>query len=89
MVFKLIGVLAPLDGGTRIPWAELLRHGFDIDALKCPRCASSMRVVAVVHDRDECRRYMEHAGIPTREDVPTRAWDPVPIDPLPPDDAVA
>jgi hypothetical protein len=78
-----------LDGGTRIPWADLLRHGFDLDALRCPRCAGTMRVLAVVQDRDECLRYMEHAGIPTRRDVPQRAWDPVPIDPAPQDDWVA
>jgi hypothetical protein len=80
---------APLDGGTRIPWADLLRHGFDIDALRCPRCAATMRVVAVVQDPGECRRYMEHAGIATRREVPQRAWDPVPIEPLPPDDWAA
>lgn len=78
-----------LEGGTRIPWADLLRHGFDLDALRCPRCAGTMRVVAVVQDRDECLRYMEHAGIPTRREVPQRAWDPVPIDPVSRDDWVA
>jgi hypothetical protein len=78
-----------LEGGTRIPWSDLLRHGFDLDALRCPRCAGTMRVVAVVQDRDECLRYMEHAGIPTRRDVPQRAWDPVPIDPVPQDNWIA
>ena len=79
----------PRDGGTRIPWADLMRHGFDIDVLRCPRCAGTMSVIALVHDRAECRRYMEHASIPLRDHVPQRAWDPVPIDPLPPDDTVA
>jgi hypothetical protein len=85
--------LTSSDGGTRIPWAELLRHGLGVDALRCPKCSATMTVVAVVKEPDECRRYMEHAGIATRGEIPTRAWDPVPIDPAfdstPPDDAVA
>jgi hypothetical protein len=32
---------------TRIPWAELLRHGLDIDVLACT-CGGRMRVVAAV-----------------------------------------
>jgi hypothetical protein len=39
-----------------------------------------MSVVAVVQNRDECKRYMAHVGIAMRGQVPTRAWDPVPID---------
>ena len=30
-------------------------------------------------------RYLAHIGVPTRDGVPKRAWDPVPIDPLTPD----
>jgi hypothetical protein len=62
---------------------------FDPDALRCPRCAGTMRVAAVVQDRDECLRYMEHAGIPNRREVPQRAWDPVPVARAPLDDWVA
>lgn len=86
-----------LAGGTRIPWADLMRHGFNLDVLRCPRCSSGMHVVAVVQDRAEARRYLAHVGIPpsdscperSRRDVPQRAWDPVPFDPPPPDDWVA
>jgi hypothetical protein len=38
-----------LDGGTRIPSADLLRHGFDLDALRCPRCAI-IDEVTVAHE---------------------------------------
>ncbi|HVN32376.1 MAG TPA: hypothetical protein VMT45_10345, partial [Thermoanaerobaculaceae bacterium] len=31
-----------------IPWAELLKRTFQTDALTCPRCGSTRRVVAVV-----------------------------------------
>ena len=91
----MLGPAAPANsrsgrnGGTRIPWAELLRHGVGLDALRCPNCAATMNVLAVVKDPEQRRRYLHHAGIATRDDVPQRAWDPVPIDPLPPDHAVA
>ena len=78
-----------LAGGTRIPWADLMRHGFNLDVLRCPHCASRMRVVAVVQDRAQARRYLAHVGIASRDGVPQRAWDPVPFDPSPPDDWVA
>lgn len=84
-----VGMLLPASrdrpGGTRTPWADLMRHGFDMDVLRCPRCASRMYVIAVVHDRAQARRYVEHLGVPLRDGVPQRAWDPVPFDPSPPD----
>ncbi|MEW5855757.1 MAG: transposase, partial [Myxococcota bacterium] len=47
----------------RIPWAELLRRTFDVDALECPRCGGRLRVVTVVKDPAEARRYASHMGL--------------------------
>jgi hypothetical protein len=69
--------LAPSTNSTRIDWASLLRHGLDIDALACPRCGSRMRVLAAVTEPEQVRRVLAHLG---KRDVPSRAWDPVPVD---------
>ena len=65
---------------TRIDWASLLRHGFEIDSLACTRCGSRMRIIAAVTQPDEVRRMLAHLGERTTQHVPSRAWDPVPFD---------
>ena len=74
---------------TRIPWADLLRHGFEIDALACT-CGARMRIVAAVTDPAEIRRYLYHLGERTGPPAILRAREPVPVDlsHLPPDDWV-
>ena len=79
------GVPAPtrtrMPGGTRTPWALLMKHAFDgLDVLTCRSCGSRMEIVAVVQDVSEVRRYLAHARIAVRDGAPTRAWDPVPVD---------
>jgi hypothetical protein len=77
-----------IPGGTRTPWAMLMKHAFGIDVLSCRRCRSRMDLVAVVQDAIEVRRYLANAGIALRHagperrrsDIPTRAWDPMPFD---------
>ena len=74
-------VPTPSPHSTRVPWADLLRHGLDVDALKCTHCGSRMRIVSVVRAPDAVRRVLEHLGLAAADrDVPTRAWDPVPVD---------
>lgn len=48
--------------GTRpdASWAALMKHSFGLDVTKCPRCDGSVRLVAVLHDRTEVRRLLEH-----------------------------
>ncbi|MBI2894946.1 MAG: hypothetical protein HYY06_15435 [Deltaproteobacteria bacterium] len=46
-----------------------------------------MRPIATVTEPSQVRRMLEHLGEPLRGDVPTRAWDPVPVlwdEPAPP-----
>jgi hypothetical protein len=93
-----------MPGGTRTPWALLMKHAFGLEVLSCRRCHGRMQIVAIVRDALEARRYLAHAGIAVRPDAPSRAWDPVPIedvfvergaardpcaDELPPDDWTA
>lgn len=75
---------------TRIDWASLLRHGLEIDALKC-RCGARMRILAAVTQPAQVQRILAHLREPTGQRIPTRAWDPVPFDPadVPPDEWTA
>lgn len=58
---------APSPSSTRVPSADLLRHGMDVDALKCTHCGSRMRIVSVVRAPAEVRRVLEHLGLADRE----------------------
>ena len=39
-----------------------------------------MRVLSAVTDPAQVRRVLDHLGERTRQRVPSRAWDPVPVD---------
>jgi hypothetical protein len=57
----------------RLPWAELLRRVFAIDALECPRCGASMRILAAIHPPEATRAILECLGIPPRAPPPRGA----------------
>jgi len=61
----------------RVEWAELLRRVFAVDVLECPRCASRMRLLAVIHPPEASRAILECLDLPARA-PPTSA--PVPED---------
>jgi putative transposase/transposase-like zinc-binding protein len=46
----------------RLPWAELLRRVFLVDALDCPRCHGRMRIVAAVTESNAAERILRHLG---------------------------
>jgi len=45
-------------------WAGLLRS-LGIDAFACPNCQGRMRILALVRDPDEVRRFLQALGEPT------------------------
>jgi len=47
---------------SRIPWAELLRRVWDLDALRCERCGGQLRPAVVVLDPAEAERYLRAIG---------------------------
>jgi len=61
-----VAVEAPSEGGSpgrdRIPWAELLRRIYGIDALRCPVCDGQMSVIAVLLERAAVRSILAHVG---------------------------
>ena len=55
--------LEPRRGGSRYrPWAELLKRCFSIDVLRCPSCDGRLRLVALLTDPDEVRRFLRGIG---------------------------
>jgi len=50
----------------RYRWAELLQRVFAIDALRCPRCGSTLRLVAAIEDPAIARRILECMELPAR-----------------------
>jgi hypothetical protein len=41
-------------------WAELLRKIFEVDPLKCPNCAATMRIVAFITKQDVIDQILQH-----------------------------
>jgi hypothetical protein len=45
---------------SRAAWARLLAKVYEVDALRCPRCGSPMKVLAVITDPQQVRRILRH-----------------------------
>jgi len=62
--------------GPTATWAHLLRRSHDIDVGACPKCHGRLRLMAVVRDREQVRRFLTHLG--QRPDPPpiAKARDP-------------
>ena len=48
-----------------------MKHSFGLDVLVCPRCHKRLSLVAVIHDRAEVRRLLQHLRI-FSERIPIR-----------------
>ena len=51
-------------------WAALMRRAFDLDVLRCPRCAGRMQLIATIEDPAVIHRILAHLGLPRRRDDP-------------------
>jgi hypothetical protein len=80
----------------RLPWADLLRRIFGIEALRC-ECGKSMRVLAAITEPTVARRILECMALPSRappltptcaSGSPADAWleEPTDYDQSAPDD---
>ena len=45
---------------SRAAWARLLAKVYKVDALRCNRCGSPMKVLALITDPQQCRRILLH-----------------------------
>ncbi len=50
----------------RLRWAALLRRVFGFDALRCPRCGATLRLLAAIEDPAVAQRILECIGLPAR-----------------------
>jgi hypothetical protein len=78
------GGLTPASCARRTRWAALLQRVFELDALRCPRCGSTLRLLAAIEDPAITRRILECIGLPARA-PPTSAPPPSggPFEPAP------
>ena len=58
-----------------IPWRELLRRTFAID-IKCPRCKSDLRLIALVKTEATIKKILGAMGLPTEPPRPASARAP-------------
>jgi hypothetical protein len=50
----------------RLRWAALLQRVFGFDALRCPRCGATLRLIAAIEDPAVAQRILECIGLPAR-----------------------
>ena len=61
---------------SRVEWGVLLQRTYGFDALRCPRCAARMRVLATLSDLSVVKKILSHLGLPTEPLPRARARDP-------------
>ena len=54
-------------------WAALMHRAFDLDVLRCPRCAGRMELLATIDDPAVIHRIFAHLGLPGARDGPEPA----------------
>jgi hypothetical protein len=61
-------------GGAAKPrywtWAALMRWAFDLEVLRCPRCAGRMRLLATIDDPVVLQKILAQVGLPSARDGP-------------------
>jgi hypothetical protein len=50
----------------RMRWAALLQRVFEVDALRCPRCAATMRLIVAIEDPAVAERILACLKLPAR-----------------------
>lgn len=58
--------IGSIESARRMRWAALLQRVFEVDALRCPRCASTMRLIAAIEDPAVAKRILERLKLPAR-----------------------
>ena len=55
-------------------WALLMRRAFDLDVLRCPRCAGRMQLIATIENPAVIQRILAHLGLPGAREDPPPPW---------------
>ena len=56
----------PAPRERRLSWSKLLARVFAVDALKCPSCGATMRILATIHERESVRKILDWVGLASR-----------------------
>lgn len=71
-----IGAHVERSAGRNYVWAELMRRTLGLDVLRCQRCGSRMRLVALIEEPPVVQRILSHLGLPTDMPRPRPARSP-------------
>jgi hypothetical protein len=74
--WKRLRAGALLATSPRIDWPTLLQRTYDVDVLRCAKCAGRLRPIAVITDRDTARGICAALELPTEPPPLARARDP-------------
>jgi len=61
---------------SRVDWAVLLQRTYGVDAMRCPRCAARLRVLATITEPTVVKNILTHLGVRTEPLPRGRARDP-------------
>ena len=61
---------------SRVEWAVLLQRTYGFEALRCPKCAARMRVMATITDPSVVKKILSHLNVRTEPLPRARARDP-------------
>lgn len=67
-VARVVENLSELARRAKAAWARLIRKGYEVDPIECPRCKGSMRVIALIEEPEVIRKILVHLGL----------WNPEP-----------
>ena len=71
-----VALTMPTVRPRRLGWAQLLRRVLYVDALTCPKCATSMTVIAFLMDPPVLRRLLEYLDLPSSPPLRAPARSP-------------
>jgi hypothetical protein len=71
---------APPRRAARYAWAHLLSRIYEVFPLRCPLCATPMRIVAFITEPTTVRAILDHLGEPIRPPIIAPARGPPPGD---------
>ncbi len=61
---------------AKVPWAELLKRVYNVDALACSRCGGRLSWISVITEPPVVRRILEHLELPADLPKTASARDP-------------
>ena len=61
--YKTRGFCPSCHAKRREEWGEMIRKVYEVDALLCPQCGGTMKVIAFITDYEAVDRIIDHLGL--------------------------